>query len=50
VLHIHRTTYDRAGRPFELVESFYRGDRYTFPAELRGDGLAGDAIRQGKKT
>lgn len=42
VLHIHRTTYDREGRPFELVESFYRGDRYTFYAELHGDGLAGD--------
>jgi GntR family transcriptional regulator len=43
VLHIHRTTYDREGRPFELVESFYRGDRYTFYAELQGDGLAGYA-------
>jgi GntR family transcriptional regulator len=43
VLHIHRTTYDREGRPFELVESFYRGDRYTFYAELQGDGLAGDS-------
>ena len=43
VLHIQRTTYDREGRPFELVESFYRGDRYTFYAELQGDGLAGEA-------
>ena len=50
VLHIHRTTYDRAGRPFELVESFYRGDRYTFHAELQADGLAGDAIQPGEKT
>jgi GntR family transcriptional regulator len=48
VLHIHRTTYDRDGRPFELVESFYRGDRYTFYAELHGDGLAGDALRPGE--
>ena len=39
VLHIHRTTCDHEGKPFELVESFYRGDRYTFYAELRGDGL-----------
>jgi GntR family transcriptional regulator len=43
VLHIHRTTFDREGRPFELVESFYRGDRYTFYAELHGDGLASNA-------
>ena len=39
VLHIHRTTYDREGRAFELVESVYRGDRYTFYAELHGEGL-----------
>ena len=50
VLHIHRTTYDREGRPFELVESFYRGDRYTFHAELQGDGLAGGASQPGEKT
>ncbi len=43
VLHIHRTTYDREGRPFELVESFYRGDRYTFYAELHGDGMPVDS-------
>ncbi len=43
VLHIHRTTYDREGQPFELVESFYRGDRYTFYAELQGDSLTGNA-------
>lgn len=36
-LHIHRTTYDQDGRPFELVESYYRGDKYTFFAELRCD-------------
>jgi GntR family transcriptional regulator len=39
VLHIHRTTFDRNGQAFELVESFYRGDRYTFYAELQGEGL-----------
>ena len=39
VLHIHRTTYDHEGRAFELVESFYRGDRYTFYAELHGEEL-----------
>ncbi len=50
VLHIHRTTYDREGRPFELVESFYRGDRYTFHAELHGEGPAGDANQPGETT
>jgi DNA-binding GntR family transcriptional regulator len=34
VLHIHRTTFNRDGRPFEQVESFYRGDKYIFHAEL----------------
>ncbi|MFM8322569.1 MAG: GntR family transcriptional regulator [Chloroflexota bacterium] len=34
VLHIHRTTFDQNGRSFEQVESFYRGDRYIFYAEL----------------
>ena len=42
VLHIRRTTCDHDGRPFELVESFYRGDRYTFYAELHGDGPSGE--------
>ncbi len=37
VLHIHRTTFDHTGRPFELVESFYRGDKYTFYAELHSE-------------
>jgi GntR family transcriptional regulator len=37
VLHIHRTTYDQNGRPFEQVESFYRGDRYIFYAELSSE-------------
>lgn len=34
VLHIHRTSYDQTDHPFEQVESFYRGDRYVFYAEL----------------
>jgi GntR family transcriptional regulator len=34
VLHIHRTTFNRDGRPFEMVESIYRGDKYIFYAEL----------------
>lgn len=34
VLRNRRTTYDQDGRPFEYTESVYRGDRYTFYAEL----------------
>jgi GntR family transcriptional regulator len=37
VLHIHRTTFNRDGRPFEAVESFYRGDKYVFYAELESE-------------
>lgn len=39
VLHIDRTTFDQSGRPFEQVESFYRGDRYVFQAELTSERL-----------
>jgi GntR family transcriptional regulator len=35
VLQIQRTTFDSEGRPFEYLESFFRGDRYVFQAELR---------------
>jgi GntR family transcriptional regulator len=35
ILHIVRTTFDQHDRPFEYVESFYRGDKYTFHAELK---------------
>jgi GntR family transcriptional regulator len=35
VLRIRRTTYDQKGRPFEYLESFYRGDRYIYYGELR---------------
>jgi GntR family transcriptional regulator len=38
VLQIQRTTSDADGRTFEYVESFMRGDRYVFQAELRRDG------------
>ena len=41
VLHIHRTTFDQHGQPFEQVESFYRGDRYVFQAELSSEMLSG---------
>lgn len=34
VLHMHRTSFDQNQRPFEQVESIYRGDRYIFYAEL----------------
>lgn len=40
VLHIYRTTFDQLGRPFEQVESFYRGDRYVFQAELTNENLS----------
>ncbi|WP_240550192.1 GntR family transcriptional regulator [Candidatus Roseilinea sp. NK_OTU-006] len=34
VLHLYRTTYSQHGCPFETVESYYRGDKYVFYAEL----------------
>lgn len=34
VLRNRRTTYDATGHAFEYAESVYRGDRYTFFAEL----------------
>ncbi len=34
VLHIFRATNDQYGRVIEQVESFYRGDRYIFHADL----------------
>jgi GntR family transcriptional regulator len=37
VLHIYRTTFDQTGKPFEQVESFYRGDRYVFQAVLTNE-------------
>jgi GntR family transcriptional regulator len=35
VLQIQRTTFDSSGRPFEYLDSFFRGDRYVFQAELK---------------
>lgn len=35
VLAIHRITYTHDERPFEVVKSVYRGDRYKFRAMLR---------------
>jgi GntR family transcriptional regulator, N-acetylglucosamine utilization regulator len=34
VLQIQRTTFDSDGHAFEYLESFFRGDRYVFQAEL----------------
>ena len=43
VLQICRTTCESAGRPFEYLESFFRGDRYIYYAELRegAESMAG---------
>jgi GntR family transcriptional regulator len=41
VLHMYRTTFDQLGRPFEQAESFYRGDRYVFQAELTNENPKG---------
>jgi GntR family transcriptional regulator len=38
VLQINRTTYDQHGRPFEYLESFFRGDKYVYYAELQNEG------------
>ncbi len=37
VLHIYRTAFDQNDQPFECVESFCRGDRYTFHAEFQNN-------------
>lgn len=34
VLQIGRTTFESGGRPFEHLQSFFRGDRYVYVAEL----------------
>lgn len=39
VLLLQRTTFDGAQRPFEYVQSVYRGDRYRFAARLVGSGM-----------
>lgn len=38
VLRIQRTTFDADQRPFEFVQSIYRGDRYRFVARLVREG------------
>jgi GntR family transcriptional regulator len=40
VLRIEQTTYDRDGRPFEHMESFFRGDKFVFVAELSNRSAA----------
>jgi GntR family transcriptional regulator len=37
VLHIYRTTFSQGDLPFEWVESYYRGDKYSFQAELKSE-------------
>lgn len=37
VLHIYRTTYNQNDQPFEWVESYYRGDKYIFQAEMHNE-------------
>jgi GntR family transcriptional regulator len=37
VLHIYRTTYNQFDQPFEWVESYYRGDKYIFQAEMHNE-------------
>jgi len=41
VLHIYRTTFSQDDLPFEWVESYYRGDKYSFQAELQSEDQAG---------
>jgi GntR family transcriptional regulator len=38
VLQIRRVTFEAEGRPFEYLESYFRGDRYIFYAELQEAG------------
>ena len=48
VLRIEQTTFDAEGRPFEHLESYFRGDKFILVAELRNDrqhASNGDAIR-----
>jgi GntR family transcriptional regulator, N-acetylglucosamine utilization regulator len=39
VLQIQRTTFDDRGLPFEYLESYFRGDRYVFYAELQNESV-----------
>ena len=38
VLRIEQTTFDAEGRPFEHLESYFRGDKFILVAELRNGG------------
>jgi GntR family transcriptional regulator len=42
VFSVERTTFDQSGRPFEYVESFFRGDKYIFFGELKNQAWSGD--------
>ncbi len=44
VLHLHRTTFSQHDCPFETVESYYRGDKYVFYAELSVEAPARHAL------
>jgi GntR family transcriptional regulator len=48
VLHLHRTTFSQHHQPFETVESFYRGDKYVFYAELWVDASAESRTRKSR--
>jgi GntR family transcriptional regulator len=37
VLRIEQTTFDAEGRPFEHLESYFRGDKFILTAILRND-------------
>jgi GntR family transcriptional regulator len=37
VLRIEQSTFDAEGRPFEHLESYFRGDKFILMAELRND-------------
>src|SRR5215475_9364929 len=47
VLQIQRTTYDQSGRPFEYLESFFRGDKYVYYAELKNESAVQDPLGEG---
>lgn len=47
VLQIQRTTYDQHGRPFEYLESFFRGDKYVWYAELKSEAASPELVSEG---
>jgi GntR family transcriptional regulator len=44
VLQIGRTTFETSGRPFEHLQSFFRGDRYVYVAELGERGAEASVL------